>query len=51
MFASNFPVDKLFSDYGTLWNAFRECTNNLSASEQHNLFFDIARRFYRIDLE
>ncbi len=51
MFASNFPVDKLFSDYGTLWNAFRECTNTLSASEQHNLFFDTARRFYRIGLE
>lgn len=33
MFASNFPVDKLFSTFGELFDAFRELTDNYSEIE------------------
>ena len=49
MFASNFPVDKLFSSYRTIWAAFQTCTDSLSGSEQQDLCFETARRFYRLD--
>jgi predicted TIM-barrel fold metal-dependent hydrolase len=48
MFASNFPVDKLFGDYPTLWRAFDEITADLSPDERAALFADTARRIYRI---
>jgi predicted TIM-barrel fold metal-dependent hydrolase len=48
MFASNFPVDKLFSDFDTLYGAFREITRSFSADESRMLFHDNAARFYRL---
>jgi predicted TIM-barrel fold metal-dependent hydrolase len=48
MFASNFPVDRLFSSYATLWHAFAETVAGLSAEEQAQLFRTNAERFYRI---
>ena len=48
MFASNFPVDKLWSEYGALWNAYDEITSGFSAAERNGLFHDNAERFYRI---
>jgi predicted TIM-barrel fold metal-dependent hydrolase len=48
MFASNFPVDKLFSTYDAIWNAFREITADYSVSERSALFRDNAERFYRL---
>jgi predicted TIM-barrel fold metal-dependent hydrolase len=48
MFASNFPVDSLFSDYATLWNAYDEITKGFTASERAKLFHDNAERYYRI---
>lgn len=48
MFASNFPVDKLFSSYDAIWNAFKEITAGYSASERSALFHDNAERFYRL---
>ena len=48
MFASNFPVDKMFSDYDTLWNAFRAITAGFTAAERTALFHDNAARFYRL---
>lgn len=47
-FASNFPVDGLFSDYDTLWNAFKEITADFSGSERAKLFHDNAAGLYRI---
>lgn len=47
-FASNFPVDSLFSDYDTLWNAFKEITAGFSETETAKLFHDNAARLYRI---
>ncbi|WNF00809.1 amidohydrolase [Streptomyces luomodiensis] len=48
MFASNFPVDKLFSDYGTIFEAFREITRGYSRDERMALFHDNAARYYRL---
>lgn len=48
MFASNFPVDKLTSDFPTLWKSFAKITEGASEAEKAGLFRDNARKFYRI---
>ncbi len=48
MFASNFPVDKLFSSYDMLWEAFKEITANFSSDEKVALFHHNAERYYRL---
>ncbi|MFO1068919.1 MAG: amidohydrolase family protein [Geminicoccaceae bacterium] len=48
LFASNFPVDSLFSDYATLWRAFATITADFSAAERTALFHDNAVRLYRL---
>jgi predicted TIM-barrel fold metal-dependent hydrolase len=48
MFASNFPVDKLFSSYDDVFNAFKEITRDFSAQERAALFHDNAERVYRL---
>lgn len=48
MFASNFPVDKLFSSYGVLFDAYKEITRDFAATERRKLFHDNAERFYRL---
>jgi predicted TIM-barrel fold metal-dependent hydrolase len=48
MFASNFPVDKLNSDYPTIWRAFATIVSDLSQSETAGLFRETARSIYRI---
>jgi predicted TIM-barrel fold metal-dependent hydrolase len=49
MFASNFPVDKLFSDFDTLYGAFRKITESFNADERRMLFHDNAARYYRLE--
>jgi predicted TIM-barrel fold metal-dependent hydrolase len=48
MFASNFPVDRLFSTYDAIWDAFDALTEDLSEDERNRLFVGNAERFYRI---
>ncbi|MBN9315414.1 MAG: amidohydrolase family protein [Devosia sp.] len=48
MFASNFPVDKLYTDFRTVWRAFSDITRDLPEAERTRLFRDNARKFYRI---
>jgi predicted TIM-barrel fold metal-dependent hydrolase len=47
-FGSNFPVDKLYSDYAAIWVRFGALATGLSADERAALFADNAERFYRI---
>jgi predicted TIM-barrel fold metal-dependent hydrolase len=47
-FASNFPVDSLFSGYDALWDAFKAITAGFSANERNAVFHDNAARLYRI---
>ncbi len=48
LFASNFPVDKLFSSYAAIWRAFDAITAEFSEHERRALFHDNAARIYRI---
>jgi len=48
MFASNFPVDRLYSTYTAVWKAFAEIVSGASETEKSALFRDNAQRIYRI---
>ncbi|ANL69769.1 amidohydrolase 2 family protein (plasmid) [Rhizobium phaseoli] len=48
MFASNFPVDKLFGSYDKIMDAFKSITASYSPNERLALFHDNAARFYRL---
>lgn len=49
MFASNFPVDRLFGSYGDLWRAYASIVGDMSDSEQAALLRNNALRIYRLD--
>ena len=48
MFASNFPVDKLYSSFDALYGAFKSIVSDFTKSEQRKLFSDTALAVYRI---
>ncbi len=48
MFASNFPVDGLYSSYTDLFRAFDQISSVLDDHERAQLFAGTARRVYRI---
>ena len=48
MFGSNFPVEKLYVSYKTLYSSYLDIAAEFSESEQRDLLADTARRFYRI---
>jgi len=48
MFASNFPVDSLFSSYEALWHAYAAIVADLNEDERNHLFRHNAEQFYRI---
>jgi predicted TIM-barrel fold metal-dependent hydrolase len=48
MFASNFPVDRLFGGYRQLWSAYAAIVAGASESEKEALFRGNAERIYRI---
>ena len=48
MFGSNFPVDKLFSNYDRIFDAFKTITKGFSDGERRQLFCDNALRYYRL---
>ncbi|SAK53220.1 amidohydrolase [Caballeronia pedi] len=48
MFASNFPVDRLFGSYTAIWNAYAQIVGDASESEKDALFVRNAERIYRI---
>ncbi len=47
-FASNFPVDKLFSSYEKVWNCYFDITKDFNIDEKNKLFYKNAEKFYRI---
>ncbi|MGR8948824.1 MAG: amidohydrolase family protein [Gammaproteobacteria bacterium] len=49
MFESNFPVDKCALSYTVLWNAFKKIAADYSTPEKDAMFYDTAKRVYRID--
>lgn len=48
MFASNFPVDRLSGDYGTIMGGFMEIVSDLREEDRRKLFHDNAVRYYRL---
>ncbi|MBL0406785.1 amidohydrolase family protein [Microvirga aerilata] len=48
MFASNFPVDSLISDFDTIFSGFLAATADRTEAERDKLFHDNAARFYRL---
>lgn len=48
MFESNFPVDRISTGYGNLWNAFKKIARGASDAEKTSLFSETARTFYRL---
>ncbi len=48
MFASDFPVALLHGSAQQIYSAFMEIVADLSADEQHSLFYDNAVNFYRL---
>ncbi|MDP9153998.1 MAG: amidohydrolase family protein [Pseudomonadota bacterium] len=48
MFASNFPVDRLFATYEGLWKAYASIVKHFSDTEKDALFKGNAERIYRI---
>lgn len=49
MFESNFPVDRVSTGYGVLWNAFKRIAAGCSEAEKAALFHDTAARTYRVE--
>lgn len=49
MFGSNFPVDKLHADFGTIWGAYETITRSLPGTDTARLFSGTAREFYGIE--
>ena len=48
LFASNFPVDSLVGDFGTIYSGFKAAVCDLPPGDQRKLFHDNAIRLYRI---
>jgi predicted TIM-barrel fold metal-dependent hydrolase len=48
MFATDFPVDKLFSSFATLIHAYKIILSEYTLDEQRKFFKDNAERVYRI---
>lgn len=48
MFESNFPIDRAWCDYRTLWNVFKRIAASASESDRNSLCYGTAARVYRI---
>jgi predicted TIM-barrel fold metal-dependent hydrolase len=48
LFGSNFPIEKLWTDYSTLYRTFRNAIAHLGESEQVAILHDTAARLYRV---
>jgi predicted TIM-barrel fold metal-dependent hydrolase len=49
VFGTNWPVDRLFSSYGDVLDAYAELIAELPAADQAALFSGNARRVFRLD--
>jgi len=47
-YGSNFPIEKLWTGYGTLYKTFRNAIAHLGEAEQAAILHDTAARLYRI---
>jgi predicted TIM-barrel fold metal-dependent hydrolase len=50
LFGSNFPIEKLWTDYRSLVQAYHAATRSLKADQQESIFRTTAMRVYRLRL-
>ena len=48
VYGSHFPIEKLWTDYRTLYRTFREAIDHLGESDQRAILHDTAARLYRL---
>ena len=48
LFGSNFPIEKLWTDYRSLIDAYRAALAPYSPADQRAMLFDNAARVYRL---
>ena len=48
LFGSNFPIEKLWTSYGALLDAYRDAVRSLAPKEQQAILHDTAMSVYRI---
>ena len=48
LFGSNFPIEKLWTSYGALLEAYRDAVGRFTPEEQQAILHDTAMRIYRI---
>ena len=48
VYGSNFPIEKLWTDYRTFYRTFREAIDHLPERDQRAILHDTAARLYRI---
>jgi len=48
LYGSNFPIEKIWTDYGSLLDAFLAATKNMRAAARQAIFHDNAARIYRL---
>jgi predicted TIM-barrel fold metal-dependent hydrolase len=48
MFGSNFPVEKIWTDFGSLWLAHSQALADLPAKDRENILRETATRVYRL---
>lgn len=48
MYGSNFPIEKIWTSYTQLFNAFRDAASGLAKAKQTAIFNDTAARVYRL---
>lgn len=48
LFGSNFPIEKIWTDYGSLIKAYVDGSASLGQDAQQNIFCDTATRVYRL---
>jgi len=48
LYGSNFPIEKIWTDYGSLLDAFLAATKNMRAAGRQAIFHDNAARIYRL---
>ena len=49
LYGSNFPIEKIWAEYGSIVNAFLKATAELSEADQESIMRNNAMRLYRLD--
>ncbi len=48
LYGSNFPIEKIWTDYQTMLGSFRKAAKKLGETKSKAIFFDTAKRVYRL---